>query len=203
LFYGLRELPLADVVSLTFGGPIFVTIASIFFLSEKVGIKRWSAVLIGFIGAIIVIRPGYIPFDMGSFAALFAGVMYSFYLILTRKLSVSDNSLLTLLLTGLIGVVTISTTITFVWVSPTLYQWFMLALIGIVTVLGHFLIILSFKSAEASKLAPLSYFEIVTNTIIGYFLFNNFPDNWTLIGLFVIISSGLFVFYREKNLGII
>jgi drug/metabolite transporter (DMT)-like permease len=82
-------------------------------------------------------------------------------------------------------------------------QWYLLSLIGIITVLGHFLIILSFKSAEASKLAPISYFEVVTNTIFGYFLFNHFPDNWTLVGLAVIISSGLFVFYRERKLGII
>ena len=69
--------------------------------------------------------------------------------------------------------------------------------------IGHLLLILSFKFSEASKLAPLSYFEIVSNTIVGYLLFKNFPDNWTLIGLFIIISSGLFVFYREKKIGII
>jgi drug/metabolite transporter (DMT)-like permease len=69
--------------------------------------------------------------------------------------------------------------------------------------IGHLLLILSFKYSEASKLAPLSYFEIVSNTIVGYLLFKNFPDNWTLIGLFIIISSGLFVFYREKKVGII
>ena len=115
----------------------------------------------------------------------------------------SDNSLLTLLITGIIGTLSMSLTIPFVWVTPTLDQWYLLSLIGIITVLGHFLIILSFKSVEASKLAPISYFEVVTNTIFGYFLFNHFPDNWTLVGLAVIISGGLFVFYRERKLGII
>ena len=139
---------------------------------------------------------------MGSLAALSAGTMYAFYLITTRKLSISDNSMLTLLITGLIGSLTMSFTIPFVWVTPTLDQWLLLSLIGVVTLVGHFLLILSFKYAEASKLAPISYFEVVTNTVYGYFLFNHFPDNWTLVGLIIIISSGLFVFYRERILGI-
>ena len=139
---------------------------------------------------------------MGSLAALSAGTMYAFYLIITRKLSVSDNSMLTLLITGLIGSFAMSFTIPFVWVSPTLDQWLLLSLIGVVTLVGHFLLILSFKYAEASKLAPISYFEVVTNTIYGYFLFNHIPDSWTVIGLIIIISSGLFVFYRERILGI-
>ena len=202
-YYAVSKIPLAKALTLTFISPLVVTIFSSILLLEKVGIKRWSAVVIGFIGALIVIRPGYIPLDIGSLSALCAGIMYAFYLIVTRKLSVSDNSLLTLLITGIIGTLTMSLTIPFVWVTPTLDQWYLLSLIGIITVLGHFLIILSFKSAEASKLAPISYFEVVTNTIFGYFLFNHFPDNWTLVGLAVIISSGLFVFYRERKLGII
>ena len=202
-YYAVSKIPLAKALTLTFISPLVVTIFSSILLLEKVGIKRWSAVVVGFIGALIVIRPGYIPLDIGSLSALCAGIMYAFYLIVTRKLSVSDNSLLTLLITGIIGTLSMSLTIPFVWVTPTLDQWYLLSLIGIITVLGHFLIILSFKSAEASKLAPISYFEVVTNTIFGYFLFNHFPDNWTLVGLAVIISSGLFVFYRERKLGII
>ena len=202
-YYAVSKIPLAKALTLTFISPLVVTIFSSILLLEKVGIKRWSAVVVGFIGALIVIRPGYIPLDIGSLSALWAGIMYAFYLIVTRKLSVSDNSLLTLLITGIIGTLTMSLTIPFVWVTPTLDQWYLLSLVGIITVLGHFLIILSFKSAEASKLAPISYFEVVTNTIFGYFLFNHFPDNWTLVGLAVIISSGLFVFYRERKLGII
>ena len=202
-YYAVSKIPLAKALTLTFISPLVVTIFSSILLLEKVGIKRWSAVVVGFIGALIVIRPGYIPLDIGSLSALCAGIMYAFYLIVTRKLSVSDNSLLTLLITGIIGTLAMSLTIPFVWVTPTLDQWYLLSLIGIITVLGHFLIILSFKSAEASKLAPISYFEVVTNTIFGYFLFNHFPDNWTLVGLAVIISIGLFVFYRERKLGII
>ena len=201
-YYAVSHISLAKALTLTFISPLVVTVFSSIFLSEKVGIKRWSAIVIGFTGAIVVIRPGYIPLDMGSLAALSAGTMYAFYLIITRKLSVSDNSMLTLLITGLIGSLAMSFTIPFVWVTPTLDQWLLLSLIGVVTLVGHFLLILSFKYAEASKLAPISYFEVVTNTIYGYFLFNHFPDSWTIVGLGIIISSGLFVFYRERMLGI-
>jgi drug/metabolite transporter (DMT)-like permease len=202
-YYAVSQISLAKALTLTFISPLVVTVFSSIFLIEKVGIKRWSAVIVGFIGVIIVIRPGYISLDMGSLSALCAGTMYAFYLIITRKLSMSDNSLLTLLITGIIGTFGMSLTMPFIWVTPTLDQWYMLSLIGIITVSGHFLIILSFKSTDASKLAPISYFEVVTNTIFGYFLFNHFPDNWTLVGLVVIISSGLFVFYRERKIGIV
>ena len=202
-YYAVSHISLSKALTLTFISPLVVTVFSSIFLSEKVGIKRWSAVIVGFTGAIVVIRPGYIPLDMGSLAALSAGTMYAFYLITTRKLSISDNSMLTLLITGLIGSFVMSFTIPFVWVSPTLDQWLLLSLIGVVTLVGHFLLILSFKYAEASKLAPITYFEVVTNTVYGYSLFNHFPDNWTLVGLVIIISSGLFVFYRERKLGIV
>ena len=202
-YYAVSHISLSKALALTFISPLVVTVFSSIFLSEKVRIKRWSAIVVGFTGAIVVIRPGYIPLDMGSLAALSGGIMYAFYLITTRKLSISDNSMLTLLITGLIGSFVMSFTIPFVWVSPTLDQWLLLSLIGVVTLVGHFLLILSFKYAEASKLAPISYFEVVTNTVYGYSLFNHFPDNWTLVGLVIIISSGLFVFYRERKLGIV
>ena len=123
--------------------------------------------------------------------------MYGFYLIITRKLSTSDNPLLTLLLTGVVGAIIVSTVMPFVWINPTLSQWSMMAAIGIFACIGHLFLILSLKYADASKLAPFSYFEIITNIIIGYYFFNHFPDIWTFVGLSVIISSGLYIFRRE------
>ena len=115
--------------------------------------------------------------------------MYGFYLIITRKLSTSDNPLLTLLLTGVVGAIIVSSVMPFVWVKPTLNQWSMMAAIGIFACIGHLFLILSLKYADASKLAPFSYFEIVTNIIIGYYIFSDFPDKWTFLGLFIIIFS--------------
>ena len=150
-------------------------------LGETVGVKRWTAVIIGFIGSLVVIRPGIVEVNLASFAALGTGVMYGFYLIITRKLSTSDNPLLTLLLTGLTGAIIISFAMPFVWVKPSIEQWYMMGAIGVFASIGHLFLILSLKYADASKLAPFSYFEIITNIIIGYYFFNNFPDNWTFL----------------------
>ena len=197
-FYSISLISLAKALTLAFIAPLIVTAFSPIFLGEKVGFRRWSAVIIGFIGSMVVIRPGFVEINLASLAALGTGVMYGFYLIITRKLSSSDNPLLTLLLTGVVGAIIISFVMPFVWIKPTLNQWSMMAAIGIFACVGHLFIILSLKYADASKLAPFSYFEIVTNIIIGYYFFSDFPDKWTFLGLFIIILSGIYISRREN-----
>ena len=157
-FYSISVISLAKALTLAFVAPLIVTAFSPIFLSEKVGLRRWLAVIIGFIGSLVVIRPGFVEINLASLAALGTGVMYGFYLIITRKLSTSDNPLLTLLLTGVVGAIIISIVMPFVWVKPTLNQWSMMAAIGIFACVGHLFLILSLKYADASKLAPFSYF---------------------------------------------
>ena len=196
-FYSISIISLAKALTLAFVAPLIVTAFSPVYLGERVGFRRWSAVLIGFIGSLIVIRPGFVEINLASFAALGTGVMYGFYLIITRKLSTSDNPLLTLLLTGVVGTLIISTFMPFVWVEPSFSQWSMMVAVGIFASIGHLLLILSLKYADASKLAPLSYFEIITNIIIGYYFFSDFPDNWTFVGLIIIVLSGIYISRRE------
>tara|TARA_A100001011_G_scaffold112565_1_gene119134 strand:+ start:882 stop:1733 length:852 start_codon:yes stop_codon:yes gene_type:complete len=197
-FYSISVISLAKALTLAFIAPLIVTAFSPIFLGEKVGIKRWSAVIIGFVGSLVVIRPGFVEVNFASFSALGTGIMYGFYLIITRKLSTFDNPLLTLLLTGLVGVVIISFVMPFVWIKPSINQWSIMAAIGIFASIGHFFLILSLKYADASKLAPFSYFEIITNIIIGYYFFNDFPDSWTFLGLLIIIMSGVYIYKREQ-----
>jgi drug/metabolite transporter (DMT)-like permease len=198
-FYSISVISLAKALTLAFVAPLIVTAFSPMFLGEKVGVRRWSAVVIGFIGSLVVIRPGFVEINLASLAALGTGVMYGFYLIITRKLSTSDNPLLTLLLTGMVGAVIITCVVPFVWIQPTLNQWSMMAAIGVFACIGHLFLILSLKYADASKLAPFSYFEIITNIIIGYYFFNDFPDNWTFLGLFIIVLSGIYISRREST----
>ena len=125
--------------------------------------------------------------------------MYGFYLLITRKLSTSDNPLLTLLLTGIVGVTISTFFVPIVWINPTNEQWLWLSIMGIFACLGHILLIYSLRYADASKLAPFGYFEIITNIILGYYVFKDFPDLWTFLGLFIIMSSGIYIFRREIN----
>ena len=192
-FYSISVISLAKALTLAFIHPLIVTALSPVFLNEKVGIKRWIAVLMGFIGALIVIRPGFLEFNLASLAAFGTGVFYGFYLMITRKLSDTDNPLLTLLFTGVVGAIIMTSVMPVIWVSPTPNQWLMLACIGLVASVAHGFIIVSYKYADASKLAPLGYSEIITNIMLGYYIFSDFPDLFTFIGLFIIMISGIYV----------
>ena len=198
-FYSISIISMAKALTLAFVAPLITTALSPIFLGEKVGFRRWSAVIIGFIGSLIVIRPGFIEFNSASVAALGTGFFYGIYLVITRKLHTSDSPLLTLLLTGVVGAVIGSFIVPIVWVNPTFNQWSLLALMGIFACLGHLFLILSLKYADASKLAPFGYFEIVTNVILGYYFFSDFPHYWTWVGLAIIICSGGYISFRERT----
>ena len=198
-FYSISIISLAKALTLAFIAPLIVTAFSPVFLGEKVGFRRWTAVTIGFIGSLVVIRPGFLELNFASLAALCTGFLYGFYLIITRKLSSSDNPLLTLLLTGLVGAILVSLIIPFYWVKPSLNQWSLMAGIGVFACIGHLFLILSLKYADASKLAPLGYTEIIPNIMIGYYFFSEIPDKWTYLGLFIIVFSGLYISRREQT----
>ena len=197
-FYSISIISMAKALTLAFVAPLITTALSPIFLGEKVGVRRWSAVIIGFVGSLIVIQPGFIEFNLASISALGTGFFYGIYLVITRKLHSSDSPLLTLLLTGVVGAVLASFFVPVVWINPTFNQWSLLALMGIFACLGHLFLILSLKYADASKLAPFGYFEIVTNVILGYYFFGDFPHYWTWVGLAIIVCSGVYISLRER-----
>ena len=198
-FYSISVISMAKALTLAFVAPLVTTALSPVFLGEKVGFRRWTAVIVGFIGSLVVIRPGFIEFNLATIAALGTGCLYGVYLIITRKLHSTDNPLLTLLITGIVGATISTLLVPVVWINPSVSQWFLLGIMGIFACLGHLLLIYSLRYADASKLAPFGYFEIITTIILGYYFFGDFPNIWTFLGLFIIISSGIYIFKRELS----
>ena len=198
-FYAISIISMAEAITLSFISPIIATILSFVILKEKVGPRRWIAVLAGFVGVLFVIRPGFNEINLASIAAVGAGICYAFYLISTRKLSATDNPLMTLIFTGFTGCIVISLIVPFFWTSLSLSQWVLLISLAAIGTMAHFLIILSLSYAEASKLAPLGYSEIIMNVIIGYYFFGDFPDQWIWLGLIIIVASGIYISLRETK----
>ena len=186
-------------MTLAFISPIIATILSFLILKEKVGPRRWIAVILGFIGVLFVIRPGFNEINLATIAAVGAGICYAFYVISTRKLSSIDSPLMTLIFTGLTGAIVISLIVPYFWTWLTLSQWLLLISLAAIGTMAHLLLILSLTLAEASKLAPLAYSEIIMNVIIGYYFFGDFPNQWIWIGLTIIIASGVYISLRENT----
>ena len=197
-FFSISMISLTEALTLHFISPVIVTILSVLILRESVGIRRWIAVFLGFIGALIVIRPGFNEINIATLAAFGSGAAYAFYIIGTRRLSM-DSPLLTLVFTGITGAILISLVVPFYWTWLSSGQWFLLISLASIGSLAHLLMIISFRYAEASKLAPFAYFEIVTNVLIGFFYFQDFPNKWIWIGLSFIVLSGVYISLRESS----
>lgn len=198
-FAGLARMPLANTLALAFISPFVVTALSPWLLGERVGPRRWAAVGCGFLGALIVFRPGFGDFGWEGLLPMGAGVGYACYLILTRRLAGAGPALVTLAYSGLVGTVALSLVVPFVWSPPDAAGWSLMVLMGLLAAVGHFLLIRAFELAPASLLAPLGYGEIVGATAVGYLLFGDFPDRITWIGVTVIVASGLFIVWRERT----
>jgi len=198
-FGAVSYLPLADVLTLAFIGPIVSTALAPVALGEYVGPARWGAVIVGFVGALIVIRPGLAVFHWASLLALGAGISYGAYLLATRRLSGSGRPLVTLLHTAGLGVVVLSALLPVVWRSPTPSAWAWMIAMGALGAVAHFFIIRAFEYASAPAVAPVSYTEIVAATAVGWAAFGDLPDRWTWAGVSIIVASGIFISFREGH----
>tara|TARA_Y100000590_G_scaffold399347_1_gene482507 strand:- start:1935 stop:2783 length:849 start_codon:yes stop_codon:yes gene_type:complete len=197
-FYSISIIPLADALALAFVYPLFITFLSPILLNEKISINKLIAVIIGFFGVLFITKPGFNEFNLAYIAALGTGLAYSFYMISTRKLIKNDTPLKTLFFTGLVGFFSMTFFQPIIWINPTSIEWILMLSLGLVATIGHFLIILSFRYAEASILAPFSYWEILTNILIGFYFFKDIPDKWTWVGIIIIISSGIYVLLQKR-----
>ena len=199
LFVGLTYLPLAEATAIGFVAPLFITVLSVPILKEKVGMHRWSAVMVGLIGVVIIVRPGGSFWHLVSIMPLIGALFFALFQILTRLLSTTEKTHTTLFYTGLGGLGWSSLIMPFVWVTPTPIHILVFVATGILGALAHLCMINAFDYAEASLLAPYNYTKLLWVSVFGYFVFDDIPSFEMWVGALVIVSAGLYVLYREKK----
>ncbi len=198
-FTGLNTIQVAEASAVMFTAPLMVTALAPLILKEKVGIRRYGSVVVGFIGAMIIIRPGQDALAVGAFWVLGAAACYACYQLSTRALSQQDSVLTTLFYSALLGAIVMSAVAPFDFQAPTAIDWGVMALAGLFGTLGHFCMIKAFTAAEASRIAPYSYTNLIWATLVGFILFGTLPDVWTYVGAAIIIASGLYILHRERQ----
>lgn len=192
-FLALTLLPLADVASIIFVAPIFVAGLSVIILRERVVAWRWVLVGMGFLGALLIIRPGSGELGLGAILALGCALAYSLYQITTRIVR-EAQPIVSLLYGGLVGTLVLSAILPFHWQAPTLGQWAILAIIGSLGAGGHLLVIHALQRAEASRVAPFTYVQLVWAMLASFVVFGDAPALTTLAGAAIIVASGLLLY---------
>lgn len=206
-FTAVQYMPIADAISIFFVEPLILTVMSAIFLRETIGWRRVSAVVVGFIGAMLIVRPSFADVGWPALLPIATAFTFAVYLLLTKRL-IDEHPLTLHLWAGIGGFFTLGALLTigssagaeaFAAIWPTTTQWLLLALLGLIATAGHFLIVLAFRRAPASLLAPLQYLEIVSSTALGLLIFGDFPTALTWVGVALIVGSGLFVIWRERK----
>ena len=208
-FTGLAYLPMADAISIFFVEPLLVTLLSALIFGEIIRWRRLSAICIGFIGALIVIRPSFAQVGFTVLYPIGTAICFSFYILLTRKLVKNEDPIRLQFFAGIFGflVMTLALTfgsfngikvLTFVWPEPG--EWILLCGLGLLATVCHLLVVYAYQRAPISLLAPFHYVEIIGATILGWLIFNEFPDLITWFGIAIIVGSGIYMFHRESRL---
>ena len=208
-FSGLAYLPLADAISIFFIEPLLVTLLSALFFGEVIHWRRISAICFGFIGALIIIRPTFAEIGIAALYPVGAACCFSTYILLTRKLVRHEDPIRLQFFAGIFGCLVMSLALGYgtaqdfnilsvVW--PTLDQWLLLALLGVIATGCHLLVTYAYRLASIGTLAPFQYIEIIGASILGLVIFGEFPDTITWLGIAIIVTSGMYMFHREAKL---
>jgi drug/metabolite transporter (DMT)-like permease len=191
-FAALAFMPLGDVAAITFLSPIMVAGLAVLMLRERVEALRWLAILTGFAGALLVVRPGGAEVNVGALLALACAACYALYQVSTRIVREAEP-IVSLLWGGLGGLVVMSAVVPWHWVAPTPRDWLLLALVGALGSIGHLLVILALQRGEASRVAPFNYVSLIWATLASFLVFGDVPRWSTLAGAAVIVGSGLWL----------
>ena len=208
-FVAVKYMPLADVFAIYFVEPFMLTMMSAIFLREKVGWRRWLAIIVGFGGAMIVIQPSYAIFGWTALLPIACAFLFTLYLFLNRAIGEADSPLVMQTMAGIGGTLFMSAALVMgsglgeTDLTPSLpSSWlglFLLILLGSISGFMHLLVVRAFRLAPLSLLAPFQYFEIISATVLGYALFGDFPTASKWLGILIIVASGLFIIWRERS----
>jgi drug/metabolite transporter (DMT)-like permease len=200
-FLALLTLQLAETMSIFFLAPVVITMLAGPLLGERVGWRRWAAVIVGFVGMLVIVRPGFGAFGIGHVYAVTSMLGYCFYVIMTRSMGATESPASLIFYSALAPVVLMAPAVPFTASSPP-DAWHLVILLslGFYGGFGHWLLIRAYRQATTSALAPYPYLQMVWMIAFGYFFFDQLPDGWTLVGAAIIVSSGLYIIYREQVL---
>lgn len=198
----VRHLPLAETHALFATFPLMATAIAALFLKEPVGIRRWSAIIVGLLGVIIILRPGAAVIAPAALIALLCAFMFAGYQVITRLVSKYDDSETSVTYMAVVGLIAMTALGPFFWKTPDAEGWKWLLLLALTAALGHFLLIKALEFAPASLLQPFNFTLLVFASTVGYFAFGDVPDMWTVLGAIVIVGSGIYTVHRERMRGI-
>ena len=190
-YFALRYLPLAEAAAISFVGPVLTALLSGPMLGDKVTSRQWFAVVLGFIGVLIIMRPGGGVLSLPAVFPLATAILFSVYQIITRKLAGREHPYTMLFYTAIVGAGVSSFAVPFHWMTPTLLQLFLMICIGFLGGFGHLLLIKAMEKTSPSTLAPFVYSQLVWSTLLAFLVFGDFPETITLVGMFVVVAGGL------------
>jgi drug/metabolite transporter (DMT)-like permease len=198
-FHGIVYLPLATAASISLTSPLIVTALSARFLGEPVGVRRWIAVCLGFIGAVIVVRPGHENFEWHSLLIVASTLCNAFYQLFSRRYGQAERPDASATMATIVGTVVALPMLPFEWTTPAFgWDWVLFVAIGICAGVGHYFLTIAYSQAPAATVAPFNYVQLIGAAILGYLVFDNIPDFWTWVGAAVIVCSGLYLGHAER-----
>ncbi len=198
-FSALVTMPIADALAVYFVYPFLITLLAPLVLGEQVGLRRFMAVLIGFSGSLLIIRPGFQEVPVGVYYVLAAAVCFAMFNLLTRRLTGLNDPWLTVFYQSIVGAAVLTPFVFAHWQWPDTRALGLVVLMVSAAVVGHWLLIKAYEQAPASLLAPFGYFEMVSAVILGFLWFGDFPDEFTWLGIAVIVSTGIYISLRERK----
>ena len=196
---GISVMPLVTNNSILLLSPLFATALSALLLAEYVGPRRWACVVAACLGALLIIRPGSGAVQLAALLPLGSALCFALYQIITRQVSQLDLPMTSLFYTVAVGAPVSSVLMPFVWVPPDAEGWLLMTGMGLLGGIGHFTLIKAFTAAPVAVVTPFTYTNLIWATLLGYLVFSELPDRWTVIGAAIIIASGLYAFFREQQ----